>query len=131
MGLILRVDGVLKKIVRTICHTNRRASAAPLYISLGLLNLRHIYKYAVGNCVYKLLSHGTQSSTLTHRNVTYNTRASDQRYLEVPLALSTHSEQSILIAGPVIYNCIPLEVRLCESYDLFKFNYKKKNTIKS
>ena len=55
----------------------------------------------------------------------YNTRASDQRYLELPLALSTHSEQSILIAGPVICNYIPLVVCLCESYDSFKFNYKK------
>ena len=67
-----------------------------------------------------------QFSTITYRNVTYNTRASDQRYLEVPLALSTHSEQSILIAGPSIYNGIPLEVRVCEYNDSFKSNYKKK-----
>ena len=90
----------------TICHTNRRAFAAPLYISLGVFDLRHIYKYDAGNCVYKLLRHGNQFSTIPYRNVTYNTRASDPRYLEVPLALSAHSKQSILIASMTRLNSI-------------------------
>ena len=79
-----RLNVCLKKIVKTICHTNRRASASPLIISLRLLSLRHIYKYSVGNCVYKLLRHDNLFSTITYRNVNYNNIESDQRYMEVP-----------------------------------------------
>ena len=80
-------------------HKNWRASATPLYVSLGLLDSRNIFKYDIGNCICKLLRHVNQFNTLTNTAVTCNTRASEQRYLEASLALSTDSEQSLLIAG--------------------------------
>ena len=115
----------LNKVIRTIKFANRRASATPLYVSLELLNLRYIYKYAVGNYTFKSIKNSIHPSTMSFRSFTYNTRASELQLLEVPLALSSHSEQSLSIAGPVIYNRIPLEIRRCDSYDSFKYNFKK------
>lgn len=54
---------------------------------------------------------------------TYNTRASEQQLLKVPLALSFPSEQSIFIAGnagPVIYNRILFEIGRLDSFQMWK-----------
>ena len=65
---------------------------------------------------------------MSFMSFTYNTRASELQLLEVPLALSSHSEQSLTIAGPVIYNRIPL---IYVDVTRMTFNYKFKKHLKS
>ena len=115
----------LNKIVRAIKFASHRASANPLYVSLQLLSLRYIYKYAVGNYTFESIRNSNHPSTMSFSSFTYNTKASKLQPLKVPLALSSHSEQSLSIAGPVIYNRIPFEICRCDSYDCFKYNFKK------
>ena len=49
-----RLNMCLNKNMWAICHIYRRTSVAPLCICLGLFDLRHNYKYAIGKWVYKI-----------------------------------------------------------------------------
>ena len=115
----------LNRIVRSICGASRRTSAAPLYRSLRLFSLNFIYRYMAGNYVHKLILRGESNNWLTYRVEHYPTRQSRLQLLHVNRALSSHSEQSITIAGPKVYNTIPLDIRSRESYDLFKYHKNK------
>ena len=115
----------LNKIVRSICGAHQRTSAAPLYASLGFFDLKHIYRYMLGNYVHKiqLRSDAVNRFSLSLEN--YDTRQSRLQLLHIPRALSSHSEQSVDISGPRNYNTIPVNVRSIVLYDSFKYNYKK------
>ena len=96
----------LNKNVRTNKIDRRRVYATPLYVSLELLKLRNINDYAIGNYTFNSTRYSTHPNTISFRYFTYNTRASEPQLLEIPVALSSHSKQSISIAGLVTYNYI-------------------------
>ena len=66
--------------------------------------------------MHKKLRYVHQPTIKFCRNIICTTRESEQRYLEVSLASSTFLEQNILIAGPIIYNGTPKEVRKSSTY---------------
>ena len=115
----------LNKIVRSICGAHQRTSAAPLYASLGFFDLKHIYRYMLGNYVHKIQLRSDAVNRFSLSLEIYDTRQSRLQLLHIPRALSSHSEQSVDISGPRNYNTIPVNVRSIVLYDSFKYNYKK------
>ena len=96
----------LNEIVRTINFASHRASVISLHLSLDMLNLRYVYKCALGIYTFQSIRNSIHPSTMSFRSFTYNTKASELQLTETPLELSSHSEPSLSIAGPVIYNRI-------------------------
>ena len=68
--------------------------------SLGLFNLNFNYKNMVGNYEHKLILRDECEDWLSHRMEHYPTRQSRLQLFHTPRAISSHSKQSIAIAGP-------------------------------
>ena len=101
------INVCLNKLLRSICRANHRASAAPLYVLLGLYDIKFFYKYMLGNYVQNMRLRNDDDSRFSLRVETYNTRQTTLQLFQVPTALSSHSKQSVVRSGPRIYNAIP------------------------
>ena len=59
------------------------------------------------------------------KNITKNMRSSCKEYLVVPRStLKTYADRAFSIAGPKLWNDLPLEIRKCASVATFKQSLK-------
>lgn len=108
----------------SVSGLNRRAFSTPLYQSLGLFVLNFFDQYISGRYVHKLFLRGEYDEWLNHRLERYHTRKSRLQLVHVPRAFSSHSEQSVAIAGTEVYNATPLETISRKSCELMKYHHK-------
>ena len=73
---------IQKRIVRTICGTDRIAPSEPLLNSSGLLNIDGFFSYICGLYVYTFLN--SEYNVLNYQNEPCNTRTAQPNLLEVP-----------------------------------------------
>ena len=102
-----------KRIIRTICNSNKNDHTEPLFYRLRLLKLIDIYKYFISVHMYN--SYNRNQYRVSH---SVNTR---NRQLAVPVFHRLEgSQHAVSFSGPTIWNTLPLEIRNSDSLNRFK-----------
>ena len=102
-----------KRIIRTICNSNRNDHTSPLFYSLRLLKLIDIYKYFIS--VHMYISFNQNQYRVSH---SVNTR---NRQLAAPTFHRLEgSQHAVSFSGPTVWNTLPLEIRNSVSLNSFK-----------
>ncbi len=116
-----------KRVVRIISGAHYRAASAPLFKSLGFLNIHDIYKLQLAILMYQHHT-GTlpclfKTYFVTHLDThNYNTRHKLNYRFEV--ARTNVRYFSVKIAGPKLWNSISPCIRDLRSQATFKNAYK-------
>jgi len=112
------------RLMRAISGADYRSSAEPIYERFNLLKIEQICRYITGAYVFKSLNSSHPSIFEPRNQSMHFTRESTLSLLTVPRVLTTHTSQSIRVAGPKIFNSIPSCIRESTSYNSFKLRYK-------
>ena len=125
--MLIRLVFVLHKIIIRIIggFTARDHTELVLINDLRLLNFPNISSYVSSLFVYKSLNMIHNNWFEYYDNAHYHTRLSRRNNLIVPYARTNNSRQSITNAGPSIWNSIPDDLKVINSYDRFKINLKR------
>ena len=92
-----------KRIIRAMCGVGRMQSSAPLFKSMGLLNLGEINFYMTDAYIQRTLLDG-QSDVFERRVSVRNLRSDIDRLLRVPFVTVEMARQGIAYRGPMVYN---------------------------
>ena len=106
-----------KRVIRVMNGVPPRTHTSPLFYSNGLLKIQDIYNLNVG-----LFMYDQQLSGQFIRTHDYNTRNRDS--LLPNQVRRTVCEHSLLVAGPNIWNSIPINIQNATSRSSFKKRYK-------
>ena len=109
-----------RRSVRAICGESSRAHSNQLFLNLGILKFKDLYKYNLGIYMYKR-KHALSQYETSH---TYGTRG---RNLSTPLfqRLTLTQRQSVKYQLPKNWNTIPSFIVNSQSLNSFKRNYEK------
>ena len=107
-----------KRVVRILSRAPFFAHTDPLFFANGILKIYDIYKLNVGLYMFNHWQSGQYDRT--HH---YNTRNRDNLLPSRPRLTITRS--SLAVAGPNIWNTIPVDIQNSPSRESFKFRYKK------
>ena len=109
---------VMKRVVRIMSFSNRFEHSGPLFLRFNLLDYFNIKKIFV----YKALCTGSgYFSFISHERIT---RQTNQKLLQLPNVISTHSRRVARWTGVGLWNALPLGIREANTYDSFKRNLK-------
>ena len=118
-----------KKAIRFICSENRFAHSRPLMKELGVLNVKNIYNYLVGQLMFrhvnKLLSNVFESFfTLSTSVHTYNTR--QQSSFRLPYYPTNLGKRPEKYTGVKIWSeFLKSEIDINSAQPVFKHNLKR------
>ena len=113
-----KVEIMQKKCIRIIGGAPFNSHTAPLFNSLGLLNLYDIHKFIVNQHMFKEINKGN-FSTSTHP---YSTRQSN--LIESSFQRLSTTQKSIYYEGPKIWNSLPSSMKNIQDFNLFKKKLK-------
>ena len=117
-----------KRIVRIIENTKFRAPTSDLFKKLRILKCQAIYKYQVGQFIYKYTENMlpplfsylfTQRSSVHNYNTRYKMDYTTWRF-SMDL-----TKRSLRHDGILFWNNLSSNIRKCPTYNSFKFNLKK------
>ena len=111
-----------KRAIRIVARSHYVAASNPLFARLNMLKISDIYTFQVTMFVFKFLNFYNPISSSTYFTLNsvpaYVTRNSN--VFVVPLFRTVIRERSIVIAGPRIWNNLPMFIRCCPSLGSFK-----------
>ena len=107
-----------KRAIRVISSAGFLDSTTPLFYSNGILKFEDLYKYSLACYIYSN-QHILNAYERPHH---YPTRNRDL-YIE-PLERLRSSQQSVIFNAIKIWNCIPADIKACNSKDSFKFRLR-------
>ena len=120
-----RVFVLQKKIIRILGNFSYRQHSAPFFSENRLLTVRSCSIYMTLVFVFKFVYFQERQNWFRfYCNISYRTRSSHTRNLEIPFFRTNHSRQSILYIGPKNWNSLPTEIRSIEDFNNFKRNVK-------
>ena len=106
-----------KRIIRTMCNSQRLDHSSPLFRNLKLLKFEDIYKYSMCIHMHKAIADG-QFGVNHDRNTRNNNLASSEFHG------LTICQRAVSYRGPLIWNSLPLHLRTIESLPSFKNKLK-------
>lgn len=110
-----------KHIVRIISKKNRLTSSWPIFCSLRILPIKHLYVYKV----LKVFFMRSGYSTILRNSNVYGLRVNSQHLVNVPISRKTHFSNFYTVSAPTIFNRLPYEIRIIKIKNLFLNNVKK------
>ena len=126
--LLDRLQAVQNAAARVVTLTPKHDHITPILINLHWLPVEFRITFKVLLLVYKAL-HGLApsyiSDLLNFKTYSRSLRSSCKEYLVVPRnRLKTYGDRAFSIAGPKLWNDLPLEIRKCASVATFKQSLK-------
>ena len=126
--LLARLQAVQNAAARVVTLTPKHVHITPVLINLHWLPVEFRITFKVLLLVYKAL-HGLApsyiSDLLNFKTYSRSLRSSRKEYLVVPRSrLKTYGDRAFSIAGPKLWNDLPLEIRKCASVATFKQSVK-------
>ena len=124
---INKVQSVQNCLARVVTRFPRFCSVTPLLKFLHWLPVQFRIKYKICTLKYKVI-HSCQPvylhNLLKPMNRTRNLRSSDDDQLVVPRVSSKMGERAFSVAAPLLWNCIPLEIKKSKSAQSFRKKLK-------
>ena len=126
--LLARLQAVQNAAARVVTMTPKFDHITLILINLHWLPVEFRITFKVLLLVYKAL-HGLApsyiSGLLNFKTYSRSLRSSRKEYLAVPRSrLKTYGDRAFSIAGPKLWNNLPLEIRKCASVATFKQSLK-------
>ena len=126
--LLARLQAVQNAAARVVTLTPKFDHITLILINLHWLPVEFRITFKVLLLVYKAL-HGLApsyiSDLLNFKTYSRSLRSSRKEYLAVPRSrLKTYGDRAFSIAGPKLWNNLPLEIRKCASVATFKQSLK-------
>lgn len=110
-----------KKVVRVIGNASFREHTAPIFRQNNLLTIDSCSIYSCLVFVFKfMLYHNHLQWFKPYQNNFYNTRLSNENNLCVPRIRTSHSKQSITVAGPTQWNLLSIDLKTTTDLNSFK-----------
>ena len=112
-----------KRSLCLITSSDYRASSGPLFIKTGVLKLTDIHVMQVLIFIYKVKNNLMPLSSSQHLTLYVKTHDYNLRKIPVFQTLSFHTEirkKYIAIAGPKLWNLLPVELVNSDSPSIFK-----------
>ena len=114
-----------KKIIRSISEVNAFHPSDPLFKNLNILKIEKLHLYMSTIYVFRSLNCLNRCDWFhAHHHAFHNLRSNNLQLLNVPFNRNTQYCKSIRINGPKLWNDLPLEIRLEDSYNVFKLRSK-------
>ena len=107
-----------KRIIRTICNSQRYDHSSPLFHQLNLLKFEDIYKFSL--CVHMFKSLATGMFRVGHNR---NTRQNNLAFSSFHRL--TTCQKAFSFRGPQVWNNLPTDLRSIDSLPLFKKKLKE------
>ena len=125
--LLNRIFLLQKRAVRIICHKPFLSHSRPLFLKLNILPISLLHDFQLSIFMYSyynnLLPNNFDNIFHTNRDVhTYNTRNSaDTRAIYGHYSFSNNI---FLCKGPIVWNKLPQDIKLCKTLQSFKRHLK-------
>ena len=108
-----------KRAIRILNNANYLDHTEPLFYASKILKIEDQYKLSIASYVYK----NPNILTPFSRNHHYSTR--NRSTFVPPFERLRSSQQSVLYNSVRIWNCVPEEIKTCQSFVGFKNRYKE------
>ena len=126
--MIAKLQHVQNSAARMINSTNKRDHIKPVLQSLHWLPIHQRTKYKILTLVHKAIIKGNPvylHDLLHHYIPKRSLRSSEANLLVVPKSKSkTYHDRAFSIAGPLLWNCLPPDMRDTTSIESFKSKLK-------
>ena len=132
-----RVVTLQKRAVRVIAFKDKRQNdyslpaSKPIFVNLKILTISDIFKTYLSRFVYRCLKKLCMPQfhtwfVLTSASHTITTRSCTQGNVIIPRVRSSYCGlKSIKYQGSKIWNALPSQIKLCETFPSFKLELKK------
>jgi len=120
---VKKITILQKKAIRTIEGVSRSVSSSPIFINLNLLNIHQIKHLQMGEFMYKYEHNLLPTVFAKYFILGSQIHGHCTRYASTyrPAKARTNTRQfTIKIAGPLLWNSIPLAIRLANNYYEFR-----------
>lgn len=112
---------------RIICQLPRWEHITPVLKDLHWLPVDQRIKYKLCVMMFKAMHELAPNyirELITPHVPTRTLRSEEHKLLTVPRTRTAYGERSMSVAGPRVWNTLPLSIRQCETYELFKRTLK-------
>jgi len=122
----LNIFRLQKRILR-VCHDNKKLSAESVFTKSNKLSFYNVNKWQTSKMIYQFV-HNTNilpnSIASLFKKISdvhnFHTRSLDNLCLFIHFARLNTRKASLKIYGPILWNKIPVDIRLINSIHLFK-----------
>ena len=125
--VIRELQSVQNAAARLIVCCPRDSSITPILKQLHWLPISHRIQYKVLCLTYKG-QNGLAPEYIKDMLCSYapirRLRSSDQKLLTVPSTNLAYGKRSFSVAAPRLWNSLPLSIRTCDTYNVFRKNLK-------
>ena len=122
-----RLQSIQNRAARIIFNVGYDHSAEPLLRSLHWLPVRARIEYKLITVVYKCLNKSAPvylQNLLEYQNISRQLRSSNKHFLKVPRVNTKLGERSFRVAGPRLWNTLPVGLRTIASEERFRRDLK-------
>ena len=122
-----RLQNIQNHVARIIKQKHKSCHITPIKIDLHWLPIEYRIQFKMLLLVYKSL-HGKGPAYLASMLEPYrpslNLRSKAQLRLRVPLVHKKYGDRAFSVAGPKLWNALPMSLKTCSSVNSFKKNLK-------
>ena len=128
-NLIKKLQRVQNTAARLVFNLRKYDRITPALVTLHWLPVKYRIEFKTLLIVFKGL-HGKaptyiQEMITPSKSKRYSIRSNEERVLKVPkFKHDTFGKRAFAVYGPLAWNCLPKEIRLCDEIEAFKRNLK-------
>ena len=128
-NLIKKLQRVQNTAARLVFNLRKYDRITPALVTLHWLPVKYRIEFKTLLIVFKGL-HGKaptyiQEMITSSKSKRYSIRSNEERVLKVPkFKHDTFGKRAFAVYGPLAWNCLPKEIRLCDEIEAFKRNLK-------
>ena len=128
-NLIKKLQRVQNTAARLVFNLRKYDRITPALVTLHWLPVKYRIEFKTLLIVFKGL-HGKaptyiQEMITPSKSKIYSIRSNEERVLKVPkFKHDTFGKRAFAVYGPLKWNCLPKEIRLCDEIEAFKRNLK-------
>ena len=126
--MMLRLLKLQKKAIRIITHSQYYAHCNPLFCKLGILDVIDMHNFYIAVFMFSCFNGNLPTFLSTCFNLNcdvHNCNTRNALNYHLPKIRTTCMKNSLFFKGPLIWNCIPQEIKKCKALNLFKIKYKQ------
>ena len=120
---ITKLYSIQKMAAKTILKLGHNDSATEALFKLHWLPIPYRIKHKLLCFIYKTLNDAAPNflkELLKYKDTPYTTRAEKNLELEVPFKVKGPAKKAFGVAGPELWNTVPLDIRNAGSFEVFK-----------
>ena len=129
-NFIKKLQRVQNTAARLVFNLRKYDRITPALVTLHWLPVKYRIEFITLLIVFKARDY-IQEMIIPSKSKRYSIRSNEERVLKVPkFKHDTFGKRPFAVYGPLAWNCLPKEIRLCDEIEAFKRNLKTHLFIK-